>query len=170
MARFSNLPSASTLSKTRRATLASRVTCALLVNASSVLWFACSSEPAVTPGSFSDTPAAVERSKAGDFEVTLYSSPTRVPVRGENHVRVALDLRQDEDVVVTPSLVTFMPAMGHGSGVSPKLTSVEDDRSYTFENVVLNMPGRWELRLTLESEHDDGTTKVDSAVFEFDVD
>lgn len=168
MARFFNLPSAATSSKTRRPGWVSRLACVLLVNTSSASLLACSSEPAEAPGRFSNTPAAIERSKAGDFEVTLYSSPTRVPIRGENHVRVAVDAQHDKDVVVTPSLVTFMPAMGHGSGVAPKLVSVEDN-TYTFEKVVLNMPGRWELRLNLESEHGDGTTEMDNVVFEFDV-
>jgi hypothetical protein len=130
---------------------------------------ACSSEATTTPGSFSQTPAAVKRSEQRQFEIALYSSPTDVPVRGENHVRLELSHETDGGLAITPTLVTFMPAMGHGSGVTPELTEIEGPY-YTFEDVVLNMPGRWELRLELQTEGLDGSTAVDHAVFEFDVD
>lgn len=136
----------------------------------SACWaLACSGDPTQAPGEFSDTPAAVSKSSAGQFEIKLYSSPTATPIRGENHVRLDVTRRSGDEAPLTPTLVTFMPAMGHGSGVVPKLTEVEG-QMFTFEDVVLNMPGHWELRLELESESDDGSTDVDQAVFEFDVD
>jgi hypothetical protein len=131
--------------------------------------FGCASEPLTRPGVFGDTPAAVEFSNDRLFEVALYSSPTRTPTRGDNHVRIDLVHSNSDAVSVTPDLSTFMPAMGHGSGISPKLTEVSAE-TYTFEDVVLNMPGRWQLQLELETELDDGSSRLDHATFEFDVD
>jgi YtkA-like len=142
---------------------------ALLVNGLACAALGCSSEAVAEPGSFGETPAAIAKSEKGQFEIALYSSPTSVPVRGENHVRLSVVEFGEDELPLTPSLVTFMPAMGHGSGVTPTLTEVEE-QTYTFESVVFNMPGRWELRLALDSESDDGPTTVDNAVFEFDVD
>ncbi len=90
-------------------------------------------------------------------------------MRGENHIRIAVTHTSEDRIELSPSLVTFMPAMGHGSGVIPELSEVAG-QTYTFEDVVLNMPGRWELRLELEGESSDGSMAVDNAVFEFDVD
>jgi hypothetical protein len=51
-------------------------------------------------------------------------------------------------------MVPFMPTMGHGSGVAPKVTERGGGR-YQFYPVRLSMPGEWELRTTLDTEPED---------------
>jgi hypothetical protein len=168
MAWFNTKVRVATVTTVRSVSKSSALRVGFMVN-SLLLGWGCSSANIDEPGSFGETPAAVQRSEQGQFEVALFSSPTDKPMRGDNHVRLEVLPENEDDVTVTPSLVTFMPAMGHGSGVTPKLTEIEEPL-YTFEDVVLNMPGRWELRVRLEGEDQDGATHVDHAVFEFDVD
>lgn len=113
---------------------------------------------------FSGGPTAITTSDASDLRVALYTSPRENPVRGKNSVRLDItaenaELRSELDV----RLKTLMPAMGHGSGTQPELVEIDGHR-YTFENVVLHMPGVWELRVEVSGDIQD------ELVFEFDVD
>lgn len=113
---------------------------------------------------FSESAGAVASSTKNDLTVSLHSLPKETLVRGNN--RVQLELR-GEDGASSPELdielETYMPAMGHGPSQQPELVEVSANR-YTFDNVVLNMPGLWELHVHLSGD------LRDELVFEFDVD
>jgi hypothetical protein len=117
------------------------------------------------PGSDSDffeQPGAVATTTKNDLTVSLYSLPKASLVRGNNRVQLEVDAEEgtpDLDI----ELETFMPAMGHGPSQQPELVEVSTNR-YTFDKVVLNMPGLWELHV-----HFSGDVR-DELVFEFDVD
>jgi hypothetical protein len=51
-------------------------------------------------------------------------------------------------------MVPFMPAMGHGSSTVPTIASLGSGK-YGVDDVVLAMPGMWELRTTISGEASD---------------
>lgn len=87
---------------------------------------------------------AIERG-SNSFEVQLRDASTGAPATG-----------------LEMSLVPFMPAMGHGSGVSPTISSLGDGH-YACSQVLLNMAGRWQLRTTISG------ARSDYVAFEVDV-
>ncbi|MFT3712399.1 MAG: hypothetical protein QM817_32530 [Archangium sp.] len=65
--------------------------------------------------------------------------------RGTNAVRIERDEPPD-----SLEVVTWMPAMGHGSSVEPVVE--RDGDGFNVSQLVLTMPGTWELRCTLGSD------------------
>lgn len=138
----------------------------------SVLWVsvamaACGgSAPPASSDGFAPLPSAELVSSDSDLRVALHTVSGETPVRGNNRLQLMFAPKSatafSADPVLDVELSTFMPAMGHGSGQAPRLVEVQASR-YTFDNVVLNMPGLWELRL-----HVEGDITEDMA-FEFDV-
>jgi hypothetical protein len=130
---------------------------------------ACSGAAPDSSSGFSDDPSAVVESTKGRLHAALYTSPSTTPVRGNNQVQLALfagEVSSKDEAQLTDldvQLTTLMPAMGHGGPKQPELVAIEGDR-YVFHNVVLNMPGRWQLRVSVSGEIND------QLVFEFDVD
>lgn len=134
---------------------------------------ACAGAAPDASSEFSNDPSAVVESTKGRLHAALYTSPSTNPVRGNNQVQLALFPNESssgesslEEAPLTDldiKLTTLMPAMGHGGPQQPKLVAVEGER-YVFHNVVLNMPGRWQLRVSISGEVND------QLVFEFDVD
>lgn len=113
---------------------------------------------------FSAEPGAVASSTRHGLEVALYTLPKDTLVRGNN--RVLLEVVGAHDATTAEldiELETYMPAMGHGASQQPELVEVSANR-YTFDKVVLNMPGLWELHVHLSGD------VRDELVFEFDVD
>jgi hypothetical protein len=113
---------------------------------------------------FSESPGAIANSTKSELTVSLYSLPKESLVRGNN--RVQLEVKGDDGssaAELEVELETYMPAMGHGPSQQPELVESSANR-YTFDNVVLNMPGLWELHV-----HFSGEVR-DELVFEFDVD
>lgn len=55
-----------------------------------------------------------------------------------------------------------MPAHGHGLPTAPKVTDAGEAGHYRIEGLRFNMPGDWELRLTIE-----GAAGDDTATFRF---
>ncbi len=114
-------------------------------------------------GDFSGDPTATTTSETGELHVALYTLPAEAPVRGTNQVLLQVTPVGDSpEPELDVRLTTFMPAMGHGSGKEPKLVAIEAGR-YTFENVVLNMPGLWELHVAVSGDIEDAIK------FQFDV-
>lgn len=131
------------------------------VIAALLLLTSCSSDAADEPPGAGATELV---SESGALAVTLHASPGGVPVRGNNAidleiVRVAAD---EPESGLSLSMVPFMPAMGHGSAVAPECSEREVGH-YRCDDVVLAMPGLWELRTTL------GGAESDAVVFRFDV-
>jgi hypothetical protein len=89
-------------------------------------------------------------SQSGALRVTVKSSPGAAPVRGTNQIELAVeavDTGLPVDGLVM-SMVPFMPSMGHGTAIQPRTSALGAGR-YEFANVVLTMPGLWELRTTM---------------------
>ncbi len=95
-------------------------------------------------------------SQSGALHVSVASAPSPLPVRGKNQIEF--------DVVLADSgipadglgmrMVPFMPAMGHGSPQQPTAIALGDGR-YRFHDVILSMPGLWELRTTISGTESD---------------
>lgn len=143
----------------------SSVICALAVCVAAT---ACSGASVDDAGSgsaqasaFSERPGAIASSQKNDLTVALYSLPKERLVRGNN--RVQLEVELDEGAAgLDVELSTYMPAMGHGPSQQPELVEIAANR-YTFDKVVLNMPGLWELHARFSGD------VRDELVFEFDV-
>ena len=104
-------------------------------------------------------------SESGALRVVLHASPEAVPARGTNALDLDVVRADSEEPVLglSLSMVPFMPAMGHGSSVVPRCSEAGDGH-YRCDDVVLSMPGLWELRTTIAG------TESDAVVFRFDVD
>jgi len=129
--------------------------CALLVGCSA------SSTPAPGATTFATTPIGAVTSTSGARTVTVFPATSGV-VQGIDTVEfVVTDATTGAPVDgLTLGIVPWMPAMGHGSSVVPSVEPAGDG-AYVATNVVLFMPGTWELRTSL------GT--ADSAVVTLDV-
>lgn len=96
------------------------------------------------------------------FEVR--SAPEQPPVRGA--CSFTLDASDPPSGAPLDGLVLsvepWMPAMGHGTGMEP-LVSALGEGSYVIDEVMLFMPGTWELRIDVEFP-DGGEEHVDIAV------
>lgn len=75
--------------------------------------------------------------------------------RGDNRVEMCV-VDQDDTAVdgLDISMFPFMPAMGHGSSASSTSEALGSG-CYAFKDIVLSMPGVWELRSTIEGSTSD---------------
>jgi hypothetical protein len=111
------------------------VLCALLV--------ACA--PAAD-GSTAFPEAPYATTQTGAYTIALRTSPSQPPPRGEMDLLLSVSDGAPVDglnLVVVP----WMPAMGHGSSIAPTVTP-KGGGDYLVTNVVLPMPGTWELRVS----------------------
>jgi nitrogen fixation protein FixH len=96
-------------------------------------------------------------SQSGALTVTVDGEP----IRGVN--TIVYEIRDTDGQPVDGlgfSVVPWMPAMGHGASVTPSVTP-RGGGVYDVSNVVLFMPGRWELRTTFSATHDGVTPAFD---------
>ncbi len=115
------------------------VLCALL--------FACA--PA-SDGSmaFPSAPYATTQTPSGAYTIALRTAPSQPPPRGEMDLLLSVsDGAQQPVDGLTLGVVPWMPAMGHGSSIAPIVTA-RGGGDYLVTNVVLPMPGTWELRVS----------------------
>lgn len=68
------------------------------------------------------------------------------------------DTPVETDFLVLPSLVLWMPSMGHGS--SPTTLTKLDIGTYRVTNVFFIMPGEWEMQFQVK----DGANLLDEAI------
>jgi hypothetical protein len=103
--------------------------------------------------------------ESGELEVVMRGESGAKPVRGTNtlHLEVTRVATGDPADGLSFSLVPFMPSMGHGSPSEPRVES-EGAGSYRASDVVLPMPGLWELRTTITAP------SADYVLFKVDVD
>lgn len=92
----------------------------------------------------------VVTSDGGALLVTIASEPAERPVRGNNRITFHIESTSTGEPLddLELEMAPFMPAHGHGSSQEPALTPLGDGR-YRFDDVVLTMPGLWELRTTV---------------------
>jgi hypothetical protein len=102
-------------------------------------------------------------SLAGKLRVEVRTSP-QPPNRGTTRVqlRVFDAATGAAEPGLTVAAVPFMPAMGHGTSITPQ-SSVTPEGYYVLDNVSMFMPGRWELRIDFSGK------VVDRAVPTFDI-
>jgi hypothetical protein len=99
-------------------------------------------------------------------ESGLYSVEMVIPDRelsvGRNAVNIIVHDKNDAEVMGAGLTITpWMPEMGHGVLEEPEIVE-RGGGLYSIENVVISMPGRWELRIKVVK---DGVE--DRAVFDF---
>ena len=111
-----------------------------------VIVLACSSAP---PPSFGAQPITSVTSAACGAAFAVYTAPDP-PVRGASSVKlVATDASNGTPKAgLALSIVPFMPAMGHGSATDPTVVD-QGGGVYVADDVVMAMPGTWQLRTTI---------------------
>lgn len=109
---------------------------------------ACSGAPG--EGEHEAHEALVVASESGALLVMLSSEPGSRPVRGRNRIFYRIELADSGDPVddLELHMEPFMPSHGHGSARLPSVAPLGDG-VYRFDDVVLSMPGIWELRTTI---------------------
>ena len=115
---------------------------------------ACSAQQGqAPPDTFETTPLGAVASTSGAFTVTMYPQTGGV-VQGMNAVEIVVtdaEARPVDGLSIT--LVPWMPAMGHGSSTTPSITAKQSGR-YVASDVVLVMPGTWQLRASLTAQEE----------------
>jgi len=103
--------------------------------------------------------------ESGELDVVMRAESGTEPVRGTNTLHLEVTRVSTGDPVdgLALSIVPFMPSMGHGSPSEPRVES-EGAGSYRVDDVVLPMPGLWELRTTITAP------STDYVLFKVDVD
>lgn len=98
---------------------------------------------------FGTTPLTHATALSGLYSADVYSAP-QPPVRGKNRFRFELSLADGGTFTgQTLAVKPFMPAMGHGSAVTPDVTRVSDS-VFEASPVYLPMAGTWELRVSVD--------------------
>ncbi len=119
------------------------------------LFAACSS---ATPATGSDTSFPLEalQTLACDpnmLQIEVRTAPVQPPTTGLDGVEVVLTDPKTGDPVdgMQITLVPWMPLMGHGADLTPKLEA-KGKGHYVFTNVNLFMPGEWQLRFAFSGK------------------
>jgi hypothetical protein len=110
-----------------------------------VLLFACSPAPAVSTG-FPAQAYASASSPSGMYAMEVRTSP-QPPSRGA--IAALLTVRCDGAPAdgLALHMTPWMPAMGHGTSTEPTI-SARGNGDYVIDDLVLPMPGTWELRVS----------------------
>ena len=95
-------------------------------------------------------------SESGALSVTWNCISGDGPARGSNRFELLIESTRDGSPIdgLTLAMVPFMPAMGHGSSTVPTVRAIGEGR-YEADDVVLPMPGVWELRTTISGAESD---------------
>jgi hypothetical protein len=95
-------------------------------------------------------------STSGTLRVDVRSSPTQPPELGNGSWSYTItDTASGRPAAgLSLDVVPWMPAMGHGTSTTP---SVSDTGGgvYVIDDVVLFMPGQWDLRTAISGPEDD---------------
>jgi hypothetical protein len=84
---------------------------------------------------------------AGKLVVEVRTAPEQPPARGVATIELRIADAAGEPLDgLTVTAVPWMPDMGHGASVKPKVAAAGEGR-YEVDNVNMFMPGRWELRI-----------------------
>jgi hypothetical protein len=75
--------------------------------------------------------------------LAIEAAPSAELVRGNNTFSVTVAPR---DRATAIEVSTWMPSMGHGASVQPKVIA-DGEGGFRVENVVFPMPGTWQLRV-----------------------
>jgi hypothetical protein len=109
---------------------------------------ACSSMSEVQSTDFPTAAYATVASQAGDVLYEARTAPSQPPSRGQ--IALLLSVKDANGAPIDGlalEVTPWMPAMGHGASVTPSITA-RGDGDYLVNNLVLAMPGAWELRVS----------------------
>jgi len=102
-------------------------------------------------------------SSSGNVKVTLKSGSPAPPARGTNTWQVTMTDGAGNPISgAQPTAVPFMPEHGHGSSVTPVMTSTGGP-DYTVTPLYFFMPGVWQVTLTAAAD----AGVADQVKFEF---
>jgi hypothetical protein len=122
-----------------------------VVFAVAVAFVACSSADVAPGASFPSAPYAVVTSDTG-LHVEVRTAPTQPPPRGVCSVELTItDSSGAPRDGLALAIVPWMPSHDHGASVVPSVVA-EGGGRYVASNVDLFMPGRWELRTTIDTK------------------
>ncbi|MBT8416842.1 MAG: FixH family protein [Silicimonas sp.] len=103
------------------------------------------------------------RSDAGTYEIELVPDDTGVTLGDLHHWHLLLkDADGNEVDGASVTVDGGMPAHGHGLPTAPKVVDAGEAGHYLIEGLRFNMPGKWELRFSIE-----GAEGTDTATLEF---
>jgi hypothetical protein len=117
----------------------------------------CSSSPAAeSPGTFPAAPLMSISSASGTLHVDVRSSPTQPPELGNGSWSYTItDAASGQPAAdLSINVVRCLPALGHGTSTVPSVSDMGGG-VYVIDDVVLFMPGQWDLRTTISSPEDD---------------
>jgi hypothetical protein len=103
--------------------------------------------PSSASNSFPAQSLLVLNSDSGQARVEVWTAPDQPPTRGS----VSMQLSITDVMTGAPqtgldlSAVPWMPAMGHGTSVTPTIVETSPG-IYDLQNLVLFMPGTWQIR------------------------
>ncbi len=121
---------------------------------------ACS---AACTSSFPAAPLMTMMSTSGTLRVAVRSEPTQPPELGTSNWSYTITNAETDKPVdgLSIAVVPWMPAMGHGTSTVPQVTE-QGDGVYHVDEVVLFMPGQWDLRTAISgADKDDLVVSVD---------
>ena len=117
----------------------------------------CGSSPAgATAGVFPEAPLMSIASASGALHIDVRSSPTQPPEIGTSSWSYTITDEASGKPATGLSLdiVPWMPAMGHGTSTVPSVSDAGGG-VYLIDEVVLFMPGQWDLRTAVSGAEDD---------------
>ena len=120
----------------------------------------CSSPASADGASFSGSPFASFTTDGGKLHVDLRTAPDQPPSRGVENVELVVHDESGAAVSgLTIDVVPWMPAMGHGASLQPRVEAAGEGR-YVVSDVHFFMPGDWQLRLTFSGPVEDHAAPV----------
>jgi hypothetical protein len=120
---------------------------------------ACSGAAESTGHTFAAESLLVMTSELGSYRVEVRTSPDQPPTRGELAAQFIIT---DAHTGAPQSglelqVVPWMPAMGHGTSVKPIISETAPG-SYLIDQLLLFMPGDWQIRTELDGAVSDHVT------------
>jgi hypothetical protein len=125
----------------------------------STAWLLCACSgagPVESNLTFSADPLVELGTDSAQLKVEVRTLPSQPPTLGASSVQMIVrDTTTGEPVSGEQlQVVPWMPAMGHGTSVTPTVTETAPG-TYELTGVVLFMPGTWQLRTTLNGAFSD---------------
>lgn len=89
-------------------------------------------------------------SDSGQLSISVRSAPDQPPTRGNVSLELSISdaITGEAQSGLELKAVPWMPAMGHGTSIQPTISEVSPG-TYQLRNLVLFMPGTWQIRTEL---------------------
>jgi hypothetical protein len=109
---------------------------------------------------FAKTPSQQVSSQSGALQLDVYEQVDLPVARGVNAVKLQITPASARSGL-TLAVTTWMPAMGHGSAVTPTVEPIEG--GFVVTEISFPMAGTWELRGSF------GGSLSDQAIITYDI-